>query len=94
MNSDRVYYSHEAEMHAVRNRTVLTLVFLTFCLGIGAALALLFAPKSGRRVREDLTRTVEQGWKDGRKAVEPMVKRVEKDLGALQQTVEEHLKQS
>jgi gas vesicle protein len=92
MNNDRVYYSHEAEMHAMRDRTVLALVFLTFGLGIGAAMALLFAPTSGKKVRDDLTKTVEQGLKDGRETVEPMVKRVEKEFGELQKNVEEHLK--
>jgi gas vesicle protein len=92
MSNDRVYYSHEAEMHAMRDKTVLTLVFLTFGLGIGAVLALLFAPTSGKKVRDDLTKTVEQGLKDGRETVEPMVKRVEKEFGELQKNVEEHLK--
>lgn len=92
MNSDRIYYSHDAEMHAMRDRTVLTLVFLTFGLGIGVVLALLFAPTSGKKVRNRLTKTVEQGLKDGREAVEPVVKRVEKEFGELQKNVEEHLK--
>ena len=92
MSNDRVYYSHDAEMHAMRDRTVWTLVFLTFGLGIGAVLALLFAPASGKKVRDDLTKTVEQGLKDGRETIEPMVKRVEKEFGELQKNVEEHLK--
>ena len=92
MNNDRVYYSHDAEMHAMRDRTVLALVFLTFGLGIGAALALLFAPFSGKTTRHDLARSVEEGLQTGRETVEPMVKRVEKEFGELQKNVEEHLK--
>ena len=92
MNSDRIYYSHDAEMHALRDRTVLTLVFLTFGLGIGAALALLFAPSSGKIIRHDLARSVEEGLQTGRETVEPMVKQVEKEFGELQKNVEEHLK--
>jgi len=49
MTNDRVYYSHDAEMHAMRDRAVLTLAFLAFGLGIGAVLALLFAPMSGKK---------------------------------------------
>ena len=92
MNSDRIYYSHDAEIHALRVRAVLTLVFLTFGLGIGAALALLFAPSSGKIIRHDLTRSVEDGLQTGRETVEPMMKRVEKEFGELQKNVEEHLK--
>jgi gas vesicle protein len=94
MNNDRIYYSHEAEMHAMRDRTVLRLVFLTFGLGIGAILALLFAPISGKKVRDDLTKTVGDGWNNGRDAVEPMVKRIEKEFDDLKKNVEEHLKKS
>lgn len=92
MNNDRIYYSHDAEMHALRDRTMLTLVFLVFGLGIGAALALLFAPTSGKKVRDDLSKSVEQGWNNGRDAVEPMMKRLEEEFAKLQKNVEERLK--
>jgi predicted NBD/HSP70 family sugar kinase len=94
MNNDRVYYSHDAEMQAMRERTMLAVVFLTVGLGIGAALAFLFAPSSGKTTRHDLARNVEEGLHIGRDAVEPMVKRVEKEFSDLQRNVEEHLKQS
>lgn len=92
MNSDRIYYSHDAEMHAMRDRTLLAVIFLIFGVGIGAGLALLFAPMSGKKARHDLSKTVEQGLKDGREAVEPMVKRAEKEFDELKKNVEEHLK--
>ena len=77
MNSDRVYYSHDAEIHAVREMTRLMALCLMVGLGIGVVLALLFAPTSGKKVRDDLTKTVGQGWNNGRDAVEPLVKRLE-----------------
>jgi len=81
MNSDRVYYSHDAEIHAVREMTRLMALCLIVGLGIGVVLALLFAPTSGKKVRDDLTKTVGQGWNNGRDAVEPMVKRLEEKFG-------------
>ena len=92
MNNDRIYYSREAEMHAMRDRTMLALAFLAFGLGIGATLALLFAPKSGKKVRDDLTKTMGQGWDNGRDTLEPMVKRLEEEFIELRKNVEEHLK--
>ncbi len=92
MSNERVYYSHDAEMHAMRDRTALILVFLTLGLGIGAALALLFAPMSGKKTRDGMTQTVEQGLKDGREMVEPVVERVEKEFDELKKNVEERLK--
>ena len=92
MNSDRIYYSHDAEMHAMRERAVHTLIFLTFGLAIGAVLALLFAPMSGRKARRDLGKSVEEGLQSGREAVEPMVKRAEKEFDELKKNVEENLK--
>jgi gas vesicle protein len=80
MNNDRIYYSHDAEMRAMREMTKSTLLRLMLGLGIGAALALLFAPSSGKKTRADLARTVEEGLNNGREAVEPMVKRVEEGV--------------
>jgi gas vesicle protein len=79
-------------MHAMRDRTLLAVVFLTFGLGIGAALALLFAPSSGKTARHDLARSVEEGLQTGRETVEPTVKRVERGFDDLQKNVAEHLK--
>jgi gas vesicle protein len=94
MNNDRIYYSHDAEIHAVRKMTRLMVLCLIVGLGIGAALAFLFAPPSAKKVRDDLTKAVGQGWSRGREAIEPMVRRAEKEFGELQKNVEEHLKQS
>jgi gas vesicle protein len=71
---------------------MLAVIFLTLGLGVGATLALLFAPSSGNTTRHDLARSVEEGLQTGREAVEPMVKRVEKEFDGLKKNVEEHLK--
>ncbi len=92
MNTARIYYSHDAEIRAVRDRTILTLVFLTFGLGIGAILALLFAPSSGKNTRHDLAESVGDGLNAGREAVEPMVKRLEEQFNELHKSVEDRLK--
>lgn len=92
MNNDRIYYSHDAQIHAVQQMTKLMALCLMVGLGIGAAIALLFSPISGKKVRHDLSKSVEQSWNNGREAVEPIVKRVEKEFSELQKTVEDHLK--
>ena len=92
MNSDRIYYSHEAEVRAAREMTKLTLLFLTFGLGIGAVLALLFAPASGKKIRDNLARSVGDGLNNGQETIEPLVKRLEKEFGELRKSVEDRLK--
>jgi gas vesicle protein len=94
MNNDRIYYSHDSEVQAQRFQAMLTFLFLLFGLGIGAALALLFAPKSGEQVREALAKNVKDGLQSGRENIEPVVKRIEKEFAELQKNVEEHLPQS
>jgi gas vesicle protein len=94
MTNERVYYSHEAKLHAALKVTRVIILCLLLGLGTGAVLALLFAPTSGKKVRDDLGKTVEQGWNNGRDVVEPMVKRAEREFGDLQKNVEEHLKQN
>ncbi len=94
MNSDRIYYSRDAEMHAMRDRAVLTLLCLAFGLGIGAALALLFAPSSGKKTRHDLAESVGDSLNTGRETVEPMIKRLEEQINELRKSTEERLKQA
>jgi len=92
MNNDRVYYSHDAEVHAMRDKTLLTAVFLLLGLGIGAVLALLFAPTTGKATRHDLAKNVEDGLRNGREALDPVVKRLEKEFADLRKNVEERMK--
>jgi gas vesicle protein len=92
MSNERVYYSHDAEMQAGRNRTILALVFLTLGMGIGTGLALLFAHMSGKNTRDGLTKTLEQSLKDSREMVEPIAEQVEKEFGDLKKSVEKRLK--
>jgi gas vesicle protein len=92
MSDDRIYYSHDAEMRALRTRTILTAIFLTAGLGIGAAIALLFAPMSGKKTRHDLAKNVEEGLRAGRDSLEPVVKRLEKEFTELRKSVEERMK--
>jgi gas vesicle protein len=88
MNNDRIYYSHDAEARAIRETAKLTMLCLALGASIGAALALLFAPSSGKNTRANVTRSVEESFNDGRKAVEPLVKRFEEEVSDLRNNVE------
>jgi hypothetical protein len=74
MNSDRTYYSHDAEMRAMRERLVLSVLILLVGLGTGALLALLYAPSTGKQTRHDLAKGIEEGVQTGRDAIEERVK--------------------
>jgi gas vesicle protein len=91
-NNDRIYYSHDAETHANHATVRLTLLCLAVGLGIGAVLALMYAPTTGKKVRNELAKTVEDGLQNGREAVAPMVKNLGKDFDELQKNVEDRLK--
>jgi len=91
MNSDRVYYSRDAEIHAKREMAAFTLFALTLGLGIGALLALLFAPWSGKKTRHELAKSMGEEWETGRDAVDPLAKRVEERFGELLKNIEERL---
>ncbi len=92
MSNDRIYYSHDAEMQANRQRILLTLLCVAFGLGMGTVVALLFAPATGKNTRKDLAKNVEEGVKDGRETVEPMIKRLEEELQDFRKHVEQRLK--
>jgi gas vesicle protein len=91
MNNDRVYYRHDAETQAKREMAALTMLTLMLGIGIGALLALLFTPSSGKKVRHDLAQSMGEDWENGRDAVDPMVKRLEEKVGELLKTIEERI---
>jgi len=78
--NERTYYSEDAKMRA--RREIGLLVLLTFGIGatIGSVLALLFAPKEGEEIREELA-----------KGMEKRVHTVEKQLNELRDRVEDRV---
>lgn len=94
MNNERIYYSRDAEAHAMRRMTVITVLCLTTGLGVGMALALLFAPNTGEKTRKILARNVEEGLHNGRESIDPLIKRLEDQFNDLRKQVEDRVKQS
>jgi len=91
MDESRTYYSREAEMRAAREKAALTFVFLLLGLGIGTALALLFAPRSGEETRHDISHATEGALNQGRDAVNPALKRLEKEFAELRKRVDDRI---
>jgi gas vesicle protein len=89
--NNRTYYSREAEERAARDKGIATLLFLALGLGIGTALALLFAPTSGKKAREEISNVAEDAISNGREAVAPTLKRLEKEFADLRKQVNERI---
>jgi len=94
MNTDRIYYSRDAELQATRDKTLMAVVLMAIGLGIGAALALLFAPAAGEETRHEIAHKFEAGVNDGRDTVEPVMKRLEHEIADLRQRFQDRIKQS
>lgn len=91
MSNTRIYYSQEAEAKAMRRMTMMTVLWLALGLTIGTVMALLYAPTAGKKTRENLTKNFEDSWKDSQDVIEPVVDRLEKEIGELRQTVEDRI---
>ena len=91
MSNSRIYYSREAESEAIRRITVMTVLWLALGLGVGAVMALLYAPNAGKKTRHTLSQTIEDGLESGQDAVGPVVKKLEKEMGELRQSVEDRI---
>ena len=91
MNNNRTYYSREAESRVDHEKVLLTLIFMVFGLGIGTALALLFAPHPGKETRDELAHAMEEGLSNGREAVNPTLKRLEKEFAELRKKVDDRI---
>lgn len=89
MTEERIYYSHDAETHALHVAKRSMVLFLASGLAMGAAAALLFAPSSGKKTRNELGQAVEEGLNNGREALGPTVRQLEKELADLRKTIEE-----
>ncbi|MDX2077102.1 MAG: YtxH domain-containing protein [bacterium] len=94
MNNERIYYSRDAEMRVARQKTLLTLICLSAGLGIGAVLALLFAPESGEKTRKELAQNIGESVNNGRESLEPVIKKLEDQFNDFRKNVEERLKQN
>lgn len=86
--TDRMYYSREAEMRAQRERMTAILVFLAFGAIIGSAIAILFAPQSGKKTRDQLANSFEESLSEGLENTASTVKRLEKEFADLRKRVE------
>jgi gas vesicle protein len=89
MNEERIYYSHDAQTHAVSAMRRSMMLFLAGGLTMGALATLLFAPSSGKKTRSDLGHAVEEGLSSGRDTLGSAVKQLEKELADLRKSIEE-----
>jgi gas vesicle protein len=89
--NDRIYYSKEAEERAQRERATAVLIFMALGLGVGAVLALLFAPKSGDKTRAELAHTLNDGLEVPREATQKAFKNLEKEFQDFRKKVEDAL---
>jgi len=94
MNTDRIYYSRDPELQAARDKTIMAVILMAIGLGVGAVLALLFAPAAGTETRHEIAHKFESGVNDGREAVEPMMKKLEREMADLSQRFQDRVKQS
>jgi gas vesicle protein len=94
MNNERIYYSHDAEMQAIRRTNILTFLCISGGLAVGAALALLFAPSSGEKTRKELAQNIGESVNTGRESLEPVIKKLEDQFNDFRKNVEERLKQN
>lgn len=92
-NNDRVYYSHDAEIQAKRERAVSKIFSLAFGLGIGVVLALFLAPTSGKKARHNLAQSMSENLENGHDAIGPMVKQIEEKFGEMLKNVEKRIAQ-
>jgi gas vesicle protein len=88
---DHIYSARMRErIQQERVKNTVTLLFMG--LGIGAILALLFAPNSGDKTRAEITHMIEERL--GRKQMTPTeqaIKTLEREFGRLRDQVEERI---
>jgi gas vesicle protein len=89
--NERIYYSRAAEERANRERLISMIIFLLLGMVGGAALALLFAPKSGDRARHELADTLNELSEKGSEATQHAMKQLERDMRDLRKKVDSRI---
>jgi len=69
----------------------MAIVLLGFGLGVGAIMALLFAPRSGEEVRKDITDRIEPGLERARDVTNHTVENLQRDLTRLRDDMESRM---
>lgn len=85
---DRIYYSQEAERVARRQRIVSIVLFMALGLGLGAIIAILFAPDEGEKTRKLIADAVEDGFRRGVESVSDALGDLEPEFPDLRQRVD------
>jgi gas vesicle protein len=89
MSERRIYYSQEAERIAKRQRLLTIVLFMALGLGLGAAIALLFAPDEGEKTRRLIAEAAQDGFRRGREATADALRQLEPEFPDLRKRVDE-----
>jgi gas vesicle protein len=68
--NDRIYYSREAEMQAQRQFIISAAFVALLSVTVGAAIAVLFTPRTGREIRHELESRAGEALSQGREVAE------------------------
>lgn len=89
--SNRIYYSEEARQQAQQRRTVSAIAFMLLGAGIGAVLAMLFAPEEGQEVRSEISDRVGGRVENGLETANKAIATLEEKYNDLRSYVDETL---
>jgi gas vesicle protein len=87
--SSRIYYSNQARLIVQRRTILVALAMLGLGFGLGAILALLFAPAEGEELREQITSALEEGFQRGQSAAEDAANELEAEYPGIRQKLQE-----
>lgn len=90
--NDRMYYSREAEARAQRQFFVTAVFVAALSVGIGAVIAMFFAPRPGSELREDAAHLGREAADRGRELAERAAEEAQRSLRKAQQSVEDRLR--
>jgi gas vesicle protein len=89
--SNRVYYSEEAKQQAQQRRTFTAVAFMLLGAGIGAVLAMLFAPEEGQEVRSEISNRVGSQVENGLESANSAIAKLEDKYNDLRAYVDDTL---
>jgi gas vesicle protein len=94
MPERRIYYSEEAKQYAQQRQMLQIGLAAVIGLTFGVMVALLFAPQSGKKLRQRIAGALDEGYARGREATDDAIAQLEKEFPGIQKRIAEMTKKA
>jgi len=88
MSNQRIYYSEESRKQAERQTMILAMAVAGISLGVGAIIALLFAPSTGEDIRGEIRDYLDELAQQGKQVADELEETAQQEVRKARKQIE------